>query len=121
MMLGLSLPLMQRIAPDDDSVSSLHDSAHRWCSLFENSTLGVAMADSVFRFLTANPAFLTMLGYSSEELQHLSFLDICDDEDCDERRVPLCELDEASGWLSFQRIAVVSAIELPGRSCACCE
>jgi len=54
--------------------------------------LGVAMADSAFRFLTANPAFLTMLGYSSEELQHLSFLDICDDEECDERRVSLREL-----------------------------
>ena len=92
MMLGSSLPLMQRIAPNDDSVSSLHDSAHRWCSLFENSTLGVAMADSAFRFLTANLAFLTMLGYSSEELQHLSFLEICDDEECDERRVPLREL-----------------------------
>ena len=96
MMLGLSLPLMQRIAPGDDSVSSLHDSADRWCSLFENSTFGVAMADSAFRFLAANPAFLTMLGYSSEELQHLSFLDICDDEECDERRVSLRELGDGA-------------------------
>ena len=96
MMLGSSLPLMQRIAPNDDSVSSLHDSAHRWCSLFENSTLGVAMADSAFRFLTANLAFLTMLGYSSEELQYLSFLDICIDEDRDECRVALRELREGA-------------------------
>jgi PAS domain S-box-containing protein len=44
--------------------------------MFENSTLGVAIADSAFRFLTANPAFLAMLGYSNEELQQLSFLDI---------------------------------------------
>jgi PAS domain S-box-containing protein len=54
------------------------------------------MADSAFRFLAANPAFLTMLGYSSEELQHLSFLDICDDEECDERRVPLRELRDGA-------------------------
>ena len=37
-----------------------------------------------------------MLGYSSEELQHLSFLDICDDEECDERRVPLRELRDGA-------------------------
>ena len=52
------------------------------------------MADSGFRFLIANPAFLTMLGYSSEELQKLSFLDICIDEASDECRVPLRELRE---------------------------
>jgi PAS domain S-box-containing protein len=96
MMLASSLPLMQRIAPGDDSMSSLHDGADRWCSLFENSTLGVAMVDSAFCFLTANPAFLTMLGYSTEELQHLSFLDICDDEECDERRAPLRELGDGA-------------------------
>ncbi len=85
MTLGSLLPLMQRVAPVDESTSSLHDSANRWWTIFENSTLGVAMADSSFRFLAANPAFLTMLGYSREELQHLSFVDICDDEACDER------------------------------------
>ena len=47
-----------------------------------------------FRFLIANPAFLTTLGYSSEELQQLSFLDICIDEASDECRVPLRELRE---------------------------
>jgi PAS domain S-box-containing protein len=35
-----------------------------------------------------------MLGYSSEELQQLSFLDICIDESRDESRVPLHELRE---------------------------
>ena len=38
--------------------------------------------------------FLTMFGYSSEELQQLSFLDICIDEARDECRVPLRELRE---------------------------
>ena len=47
-----------------------------------------------FHFLIANPAFLTMFGYSSEELQQLSFLDICIDEARDECRVPLRELRE---------------------------
>jgi len=41
-----------------------------------------------------NPAFLTMIGYSREELRQLSLLDICKDGVDDERRVPLRELRE---------------------------
>src|SRR5215472_3856871 len=63
-------------------------------SLFERSALGVAVTDSAFRFLTLNPAFLTMVGYSSEELQHLSLLDICVGGAGDEHQVPLRELRE---------------------------
>jgi PAS domain S-box-containing protein len=90
-MLGSTL---QWFAPTDESMSSLElfDSIDQWRSLFERSTLGVAMIDSEYRFLAANPAFLTMFGYSSEELQQLSFLDICIDEAGDECRVPLREL-----------------------------
>ena len=66
------------------------------CSLFENSRLGIAITNSTFRFLTANPAFLKMLGYSSEELQQQSFLDICIDEDRHEYRVALRELREGA-------------------------
>jgi PAS domain S-box-containing protein len=83
-------------APASEWISSLtpFDNIDRWRSLFERSTLGVAMIDSGFRFLVANPAFLTMFGYSSEELQQLSFLDICIDEARDDCRVPLRELRE---------------------------
>jgi PAS domain S-box-containing protein len=83
-------------APASEWTSSLtpFDNIDRWRSLFERSTLGVAMIDSGFRFLVANPAFLTMFGYSSEELQQLSFLDICIDEARDDCRVPLRELRE---------------------------
>ena len=41
--------------------------------------MGAAVTNSAFRFLMANPAFLTMVGYSSEELQQLSIFDICVD------------------------------------------
>jgi PAS domain S-box-containing protein len=54
------------------------------------------MIDAEFRFLAANPAFLTMFGYSNEELQQLSFLDICIDEVRDECRVPLLELRDGT-------------------------
>ena len=87
---------LEWFAPDDDCTSSLKlfDSIDQWRSLFERSTLGVAKLDSEFDFLIVNPAFLTMFGYSSEELQQLSFLDICVDEARDECRVPLRELRE---------------------------
>ena len=89
-------PTLQRAAPTDKCTRSLSvlDSIDQWHPLFERSALGVAMIDSGFHFLIANPAFLTMFGYSSEELQQLSFLDICIDEAGDECRVLLRELRE---------------------------
>jgi PAS domain S-box-containing protein len=94
MTLGSTLPLIQRFAPADDPTSRLYDSADQ--RLFENSTLGVAIANSAFQFLRTNPAFLIMLGYSNEELQRLSFLDICSEAMRDECRVPLLELCEGT-------------------------
>ena len=87
---------LQSAAPTDKCTSSLNvlDSIEQWRSLFERSALGVAMIDSRFHFLMANPAFLTMFDYSREELQQISFLDICIDEAGDECRIPLRELRE---------------------------
>jgi PAS domain-containing protein len=66
----LGSTLQSAAAPTDKHTSSLNvlDSIGQWRSLFERSALGVAMIDSRFHFLIANPAFLTMFGYSSEEL-----------------------------------------------------
>jgi PAS domain S-box-containing protein len=85
---------MQLFAPTDEPTLSVKESTGQLSSLFENSTLGVAITNSTFRLLTANPAFLKMLGYSGEELQRLSFLDICADKDRDDCRAPLGELRE---------------------------
>ena len=80
-----SLPAEERTLLKIDCIDA-------WLSLFERSTLGFALVDSEFRFLKANPAFLTMFGYSNEELQQLSFLDICIDEALDQCRDHLQEL-----------------------------
>src|SRR5262249_600558 len=77
-----------------DAGARLYDHADQWRLLFERSALGAAVTDSAFRFLMVNPAFLTMVGYSREELQELSLLDICKDGDGDEHRVPFRELRE---------------------------
>jgi PAS domain S-box-containing protein len=85
-----------RFVPTDESTLSEQESIGQSASLFENSTLGVAITDPSLRFVTANPAFLKMLGYSSKELQLLSFVDICVGQDRDECQGPLRELREGA-------------------------
>ena len=84
----------QGFSPAEERTLLKIDCVDQWRSLFERSTLGVALVDSEFHFLKANPAFLTMFGYSSEELQQLSFLDICIDEALDQCQDHLRELSE---------------------------
>ena len=47
----------------------------RWRSVFENSAIGVALADLTGHLLAVNPTYQKMLGYTEEEFQTLSFLD----------------------------------------------
>jgi PAS domain S-box-containing protein len=61
--------------------ASLKESEERWRSVFEMSTVGVALADHNFRFQATNAAFQAMLGRTDEELRGLSPLEICADEE----------------------------------------
>jgi PAS domain S-box-containing protein len=61
--------------------TSLKESEERWRSVFEMSTVGIALADDDFRFIATNTAVQTMLGRTGAELRGLSPLDICVDED----------------------------------------
>jgi PAS domain-containing protein len=70
---GATAALAQDSRAADACALSRLDGADLWLSLFENSSLGIAVADPAFRFMAANPSLLTMLGYTSEELQELSF------------------------------------------------
>jgi hypothetical protein len=49
---------MRRVALDDEDTLASDKGSHQLLSLFENSTVGIAVADPTFRFLSANPAFL---------------------------------------------------------------
>jgi formate hydrogenlyase transcriptional activator len=51
-------------------------SEERWRSVFENSAIGVALTDLNGRFLATNTIYQKMVGYSEEELQTLSFVEI---------------------------------------------
>jgi PAS domain S-box-containing protein len=61
--------------------TSLKESEERWRSVFEMSTVGVALADHNFRFQATNAAFKTMFGRTDEELRGRTPLDLVADED----------------------------------------
>jgi len=74
--------------------AKLARSEERWRSVFENSAIGVALTDLNGQFIAANPVYQKMLGYTDEELEQLSFLDITVDEDRDLSSVHTAELLE---------------------------
>jgi len=61
--------------------ASLKESEQRWRSVFQMSTVGIALADHNFRFQATNAAFQSMFGRTDEELRGFSPLDICAEED----------------------------------------
>ena len=60
---------------------ALRESEERFRRVFESGPLGMAMTDMQYRFLTANAAFCSITGYSSDELAHMNFRDIVHPDD----------------------------------------
>ena len=56
-------------------------SDERWRAAFENSAIGIMMADVNGRLFAANRVFRNMLGYSEKELYQLTFLDVTHEDD----------------------------------------
>jgi len=54
----------------------LRKSPELWRSVFENSAIGVALTDLNGRFLATNPTYQEMLGYTEEEFQNVSFVEL---------------------------------------------
>jgi PAS domain S-box-containing protein len=60
---------------------ALRASEERWRNLFENAPVGVALTGSDGRYVTVNPAFQRMVGYSEAELRCLTSPDITHEDD----------------------------------------
>ena len=73
---------------------ALHKSEERWRSVFENSAIGVALTDLTGRFLATNPIYQKMLGYTEEEFQTLSFLEITHENYLEANRALVTDLLE---------------------------
>jgi PAS domain S-box-containing protein len=63
------------------SEAALRASEDRWRLVFENSSFGISLLDQDFRFVAANSAYQTMLGYTGEELRDLTPLDLSVEEE----------------------------------------
>ncbi len=74
--------------------AKLARSEERWRSVYENSAIGVALTNLDGRFIAANPVYQNMLGYTEQELERLSFLDITVEEDRNLNSVLVSELLE---------------------------
>jgi PAS domain S-box-containing protein len=60
---------------------ALRASEERWRKLFENSSAGIALVTPDGRYIAANLALQKMLGYTEEELQSLTALEVTQEED----------------------------------------
>jgi PAS domain S-box-containing protein len=60
---------------------ALRASEERWRKLFENSSAGIALVAPDGRYIAANLALQKMLGYTEEELQRLTSLEVSHKED----------------------------------------
>ena len=63
-------------SPSEDVTQRERAEALRWRSVFENSAIGVALADSNGRVVATNATLQKMLGYTEAEFQGLFFLEI---------------------------------------------
>lgn len=63
-------------SPSEDVTQRERTEALRWRSVFENSAIGVALADSDGRVLATNATLQEMLGYTASEFEGRSFLEI---------------------------------------------
>jgi two-component system cell cycle sensor histidine kinase/response regulator CckA len=63
------------------SQEELRASEDRWRAIFENSAVGIALADKKGFLTLTNRAYQKMVGYTDEELRSMSFLDLTHEED----------------------------------------
>jgi PAS domain S-box-containing protein len=66
----------------------------RWQSIFETSSIGISTFDRNLHYLETNQAFRTILGYTQDQLRHLTPLDITAENDREKARVRLAELQQ---------------------------
>lgn len=62
-----------------DGLVALQISERRWQGLYQNTAVGIALADREGRILKANPALQRMLGYGPTDIVGVSFIDITEE------------------------------------------
>ena len=62
-----------------DGLVALQISERRWLGLYNNTAVGIALADREGQILKANPALQRMLGYGEADIVGVSFIDISEE------------------------------------------
>jgi PAS domain S-box-containing protein len=88
--LGVSRDISGRRAAE----MQLSQSEKRARAIVENAPIGIATSGRNSVFLSANPAFCKILGYTEEELQHLTFKDITHPDDLKASMLKMNALEE---------------------------
>src|SRR5260221_727061 len=60
---------------------TLRASEQRWRAIFDDSPVGIALADENAFFTLTNRAYQELVGYTGEELRSMTYLDLTYDED----------------------------------------
>ena len=77
----LNAELTQENSDRRKAEEALRASEERWRKLFETSSAGIALVTPDGRYVAANVALQKMLGYTEEELQRLTALEVTQEED----------------------------------------
>lgn len=73
--------LLKNLCDAERTRETLRSSEERWRSIFENSGVGIAMTELDGRFVATNRAYQKLVGYSHEELQTMTFLELTHEDD----------------------------------------
>jgi PAS domain S-box-containing protein len=73
--------LKQSAAKRDHSEQALRASEERFRGIFEHAATGIAIGDMEGRYLSGNPAFCSMLGYTNKEVHELTIRELVHPED----------------------------------------
>ena len=83
--------------------AALRESEERFRGVFQHAATGIVIRDMEERFLSCNPAYTKMLGYSEEELRALAFPTYVHPEDKDEN-IAACKRLAAGEISSYEII-----------------
>jgi two-component system cell cycle sensor histidine kinase/response regulator CckA len=76
-----STGMVMDITERKQAEEALRASEDRWRAMFENSAVGIALADARGTFTLTNRAYQKMVGYTDDELRSMTFLDLTHEED----------------------------------------
>ncbi len=96
----LTSELSQRIRVE----RALRESEEKYRAIFNNAAVGISLSNREGRFITVNSGWSGMLGYTPEELDHLTFIDIIHPEDVEVSKRNFSDLME--GKVDFFRTEI---------------